>query len=385
MEQRHEIGGRFSVFVGTTWGDALAPEHADVVDFQSWGGAGANRKLAELGLLDVLCCHYSDLEYALSPAGPNKVDVVLLQLAPRGPDGHYSLSAAHEYLVPLIDSARVVIAEVNVSAPWTYGSRPVRESDIDVLVHTVRPLPVPARQSATEADLAVARGIANLVDDGATLQLGVGSIPDAVLSELQDRRDLGIHSGAITDGVVDLVECGALTNARKSLDRGLIVAGVLMGSGRLMAHSHRNPLLRMRETAYTHSARVLANQDHFVAINGAVEVDVTGQVNAESAGGRYVGAVGGALDFIRGARLSPGGKAVIGLPSRAGSRGRIVAALSGPVSTPRSDVQFVATEFGVADLRGTTIAQRIKRMIDIAHPQDREVLERESHGALRSR
>ena len=385
MQQRHEIGGRFSVFIGTTWGDAVGPQHADVVDFQSWGGAGTNRKLAELGLLEVLCCHYSDLEYALSPAGPNKIDVLLLQIAPPGPDGHYSLSTGHEYLVPLLESARVVIAEVNERAPWTYGSRPVREDDIDVLVRTDHPLPAPPRQSATEGDLGVARGIEKLVEDGATLQLGVGSIPEAVLRELRDRRDLGIHSGAITDGIVDLVECGAVTNARKSIDRGLTVAGVLMGGPKLMAHSHLNPRLRMRGTAYTHGAGVLANQDLFMAVNGAVEVGVAGQVNAESAAGRYVGAVGGALDFLRGARNSRGGKAIIGLPSRAGSRGRIVAALSGPVSTPRSDVQYVVTEFGVADLRGATLAQRIRRMIDIAHPEDREALERESFAVLCAR
>lgn len=385
MKQRHEIGGRFRAFLGTTWGETINPEHADVVDFQSWSGAGVNRPLAAKGLLDVLCCHYSDFEYALGPDGPNKIDVLLLQLAPPGPDGHYSLSIAHEYLVPLLDSARVVIAEVNASAPWTFGSRTVRREDIDVIVYSDHPLPTPPRQGATEVELAVARNIANLVEDGATLQLGVVSIPDAVLSELHNRRDLGIHSGAITDAVVDLVERGVVTNSKKPLDCGVTVAGILMGTEKLMRHSHLNPRIKMCETAYTHSVRVLTHQHRLTAVNGAVEVDVTGQVNAESAGGRYVGAVGGALDFIRGAKLSPGGKAIIGLPSRVGTRARIVARLLGPVSTPRSDVQFVVTEFGVADLRGATSMQRVKRMLDIAHPDDRVSLELEAFSGLRAK
>lgn len=381
MKQRHQIGGRWCAFVGTSWrADTLNPDYTDVVEFEAWGAAGHNRSLAQSGLLNILSCHYSEFEYALGPRGPNRVDVLLLQVAPRGPGGRFSLSAAHEYLVPLIDTSRVVVAQVNEYAPWTFGGRELDDRDIDVLVYASHPLALSRKSVPSETDVAVARNIAGLIDDGDTLQMGMGTIPDALLGELSDRRDLGVHSGALSDEYVELAERGVITNARKSVDRGVTVAGVLMGGQRLLEHVHLNPALLMRETGYTHSIQVLAAQDRLVAINGAVEVDLTGQVNAESVGGRYVGAIGGAADFLRGARLSHGGKAVIGLPARAGSRSRIVARLNGPVSTPRSDVCFVATEYGVADLRGTTVAQRVARMMAIAHPDDRADLEEEFYG-----
>lgn len=384
VAQRHTFGGRIRVFLGTSWTDTVRPEHADAIDFQAWGGGGTNRALAQEGLLDVFCCHYSDLAFALGPDGPNQVDVLLLQVAPKNAQGFYSLSVAHEYLVPLLDSARLVIAEVNAAAPWTYGGRLVRDEDLDLVVHTDRPLPLPPATAPSATDLAVARQIAALVDDGVTLQLGVGSVPDAVLRQLGDRRDLGVHSGALTDGLVDLLEAGVITNARKPVDTGVTVGGVLMGGSRLMAHAHQNPRVQLRETTYTHAASTLSQQHRLCAINGAVEVDLTGQVNAEVAAGRYVGAVGGALDFMRGARLSRGGASVIGLPARAGTRSRIVARLSGPVSTPRSDVQYVATEFGIADLRGATLAQRVARMLAISHPDDRATLAAEFDAAMQS-
>jgi acyl-CoA hydrolase len=376
MAQRHRIGGRFGVFVGATWSDTLDPACADVVDFSAYCGTGANRALAEANVLDVLPCHYSEFECALARGGTNQVDVLLLQVAPAGPDGRYSLSVAHEYLVPLVESARLVMAEVNASAPWTHGGRSLGDDDIDVLVHADRPLPELPRTEPGPTDIAIARHVASCVDDGATLQLGIGSLPEAVLAQLHDRRDLGIHSGAVGDGVADLTERGVITNARKTLDAGRSVAGVMMGSRRIHAFAHRNAALQFRATSYTHAASTLAAIDRLVAINSAIEVDLTGQVNAEVASGRYLGAVGGALDFIRGARLSRGGLSIIALPSRAGRGGRIVARLGGPVSTPRSDAALIVTEYGIADLRGASLSQRVQRMLSIAHPDDREALAR---------
>ncbi|HSV79253.1 MAG TPA: acetyl-CoA hydrolase/transferase C-terminal domain-containing protein [Ramlibacter sp.] len=377
VAQRHRIGGRFSVFMGAAWTDTVQPECADVMDIQSYSGAGFNRALAQAGVLDVLCSHYSTFERALAPGGPCRVDVLLLQLAPPGPDGRFSLSVAHEYLVPLVGSSRVVIAEVNAAAPWTFGSHTLSEADIDVAIWTDRPLPKPSGSPAGPIEQAIATRAAEHIEDGATLQLGVGTLPESVLSRLTDRRDLGIHSGAIGDAVADLSDAGVITNARKAIDRGLTIAGVMMGSRRLHAHAHRNPAVQFRPTSYTHDVRVLAALDGLVAINAAVEVDLTGQVNAEEARGRYVGAVGGALDFMRGAQLARGGLSIITLPSRAGAAPRIVAKLQGPVSTPRSDVALVVTEHGVADLRGASIAQRVQRMLAVAHPDDRSELERQ--------
>lgn len=366
----------FACSWGAAWSDTVQPEHTDVVEPCAYTGAG-HRGLAEAGVLDVLPSHYSTFGAVLG-YGPMKVDVLLVQVAPGSP-GQYSLSIAHEYLVPLIDSARVVIAEVNDQAPWTHGARVLTDADIDVAVHASRP-PIESRRAApSDTDRAIARHVAALIEDGATLQLGLGGLPDAVLSALAGHRDLGVHSGAIGDGVAELMARGVITNARKPFDRGQTVAGVLMGTRRIYDFADRNPAIQMRATAYTHDLDVLAAIDRFVALNAVLEVDLTGQINAEAVGGRYVGAVGGALDFLRGAHRSRGGLPIVALPSRTtGVRpaSRIVAQLNGPVSTPRSDTSIVVTEFGVADLRGLTLRQRVRRMLDIAHPDERAALER---------
>lgn len=382
MAQRHAIG-RCNVFLGVTYSDTLKPEYADCVSFSAYCGAGGNRVLAKAGKLDILPVHYSQLP-GLIQSGRLKVDVLMLQLAPADAAGNYSLSMAHEYLIPALDAARVVIAEVNDQAPWTFGERPVCEDDLDYIVRTSRP-PLELRHPQPgEAELGVARHVAGLVEDGATLQFGLGALPEAILSALAGRRDLGIHSGAIGDKAADLMEAGVITNARKSIDRGVTVAGVMFGSRRIQQFCHRNPAVQFRSNAYTHNPEVLARIERFAALNTAIEVDLSGQINAETAGGVYVGAVGGALDFLRGAHRSKGGLPIVALPSTAGKASRIVAKLSAPVSTPRSDAGFIVTEYGVADLRGAPLSERPRRMIAIAHPDFREQLERDACNVLRA-
>ena len=378
IAQRATIGGRFRVFVGASWSDTLDPAFADTIDFASYGAAGTNRRLARAGVLDILPSPYSQLRTVLT-SGPNRIDVLLLQVAPADESGRYSLSIAQEYLVPLIDSARVVIAEVNASAPWTYGERTLVAGDFDVLVHTDRaPLEAPRTQPG-EVERQIAAHAAGLIDDGSTIQLGLGALPEAIVAQLGDRRDLGVHSGTIGDAVVDLIEAGVVTNARKSRDMGVTVTGIMMGSRRLYAFAHRNERVQLRSTAYTHDIDVLGSLKRLVAINSALEVDLTGQVNAEAVGGQYVGAVGGAADFMRGAARSRGGVAIVALPSSTRQGSRIVARLSGPVSTARSDLGVIVTEHGVADLRGLTLAQRVRKMLDIAPPELRAALEQEYH------
>ncbi|AXF05581.1 acetyl-CoA hydrolase/transferase family protein [Paraburkholderia hospita] len=375
MAQRHTISGRFAVFIGATWADTLEPRHADVVDFRSYCGAANNRRLAEVGMLDILPAHYSSFEQIFAN-GPSRVDVLLLQVAPADSDGSYSLSVSHEYLVPLLDTARVVIAEVNDQAPWTYGSRTIRAEDFDVMVNTSRALPDAPASRVGEAERTIAARVAALVDDGATLQCGIGALPETVLSALANHRALGIHSGAICDAVACLMQQGAVTNTRKGIDTGITVAGTMMGSDTIHRFAHENPQVQFRPTSYTHDIRVLESLNQFVAINGAIEVDLTGQINAETAGGRYLGAVGGAMDFMRGACRSRGGLPIIVLPSRAGARSRIVSHIDGPVSTPRSDTAVIVTEHGVADLRALPLSRRVDSLIAIAHPDDRDELER---------
>jgi acetyl-CoA hydrolase len=379
MAQRHSIGN-FSVFLGVTFSDTLKQEHADCIRFFGYCGTGGNRVLAKAGKLDILPCHYSELPRLIA-SGQLKVDVLLLQLAPANARGEYSLSLAHEYLIPALAAARVVIAEVNEQTPWTFGEHALREDDLDYIVRTSRtPIQFTNPQPGA-AELEIARRIAGLIGDGATLQFGLGALPETILAQLGDRRDLGVHSGAIGDQVAALMQAGVITNARKSVDRGQTVAGVMFGSKRLHDFSHNNAQLQFRSCAYTHGADVLAQIEHFVALNSAVEVDLTGQINAEVAAGVYVGAVGGAGDFLRAAQRSRGGLPIVALPSTAGRHSRIVARLSGPVSTPRSDAGIIVTEFGIADLRGLGLAERARRMLALAHPDQREQLERDSRTA----
>lgn len=373
MDQRARFE-RIRVMLGINHSDTCRPEHADHVDFLAYCGAGANRELVRAGVLDILPCHYSQLP-GLMRSRALPIDVLLLQLSPPDEQGRLSLSLAHEYLLPALDSARVVIAEVNRQAPWVQGERYLTLDDLDAVLYSDRP---PLESAVVEprlADRLIAGHIAGLIEDGATLQLGIGAIPDAVLGALTDRRDLGIHSGSLGDGVAQLMQRGVVTNRLKPVDRGLTVGGVLLGSQALHAFAHRNPAISLRSTRYTHDPDVLASLERFVAINSAVEVDLTGQINSEVAGGRYIGAVGGALDFLRGAGRSRGGLPIVALPARAGTNDRIVARLGGPVTVPRSDAGLIVTEYGVADLRGLSLKQRVQRMLDIAHPDSRAQLE----------
>lgn len=372
MAQRADIG-RFRCFLGIPASDTVRTEHADHVSFLSYCGTGSNRALHHAGALEVLPCHYSALPGLLT-TGPLRADVVLVQVPPPDAHGRYSLGLADDYFSAAIATARVVIAEVNDQVPHTAG-RSLPADAFDVVVHTSRPPAEIAPRPADSVTRKIAGCVAALIDDGATLQFGIGALPEAVLTQLSDRSHLGVHSGLLNDTAADLMQAGVITNARKTVDQGRSVAGVLMGTRRLFRFAHENPAIQLRDTAYTHDPGVLAAQHRLVAINSALEVDLSGQVNAEQVGGRYVGAVGGAVDFLRGAARSPGGLPVVALPATAGSRSRIVPRLSGPVSIARSDVGLVVTEFGFADLRGQPPAVRRERLLAIAHPDHQRALD----------
>ena len=384
VEHRHALaqGGRLRVFVGIGASDTLQPEQADVIDFFGYAAGGPHRRLAEAGVLDILPSHYSHLP-GLIRAGVLPADVVLLQVSPPDDQGRYSLGLAQEYLPAALERARVVIGEVNPAIPWTHGSIHLQASDFALLIDAEHPPLEQGRAAPGPVEQAIARHVAALIEDGATLQLGIGNLPEAVLAALHGHRDLGLHSGAVGDGIAALAEAGVLTNVKKSLDNGMGIGGILMGSEKVRRWAHRNPQFALRGTDYTHDPEVLAASHQLAAINAAIEVDLTGQINAEVAAGVYVGAVGGAVDFLRGAARSRGGLPIVALPATAKGKTRIVARLSGPVSTPRSDAGLIVTEHGVADLRGQTLSRRVRRLIDIAAPEHREDLERQAHEALR--
>jgi len=380
--QRSRLGG-IRCFTGICGTAAIRQDHRDHLAFLSYTAAGANRVLAATGALSILPSHYSQLPDVLS-AGPLRADVVLLSLPPAGPDGTFGPGLGADYVAPLVSGARVVIAEVNDQVP-DIGS-PVRYSraDIDVLVRVSRPPPEYPAPPPRDVEDAIAGYIAALVPDGATIQLGIGSMPSAVARRLLGHRDLGVHSGMISDAIAELIEAGVVTGARKSVDRGQVVTGFLMGSQPLLRLAAAGGGISLRDTRYTHDPAVLAAQHQLIAINSAIEVDLTGQANAETAAGRWVGGVGGAVDFARGAARSPGGVPIIALPSTAvspasGTVSRIVGELSGPVTVGRADAGVIVTEYGVADLRGLTLGQRRERMLAIAHPDHRPALAADDH------
>ncbi|ASI70616.1 acetyl-CoA hydrolase [Diaphorobacter nitroreducens] len=384
VQQRHALaqGGRLRVFVGIGASDTLQPAQADAIDFFGYAAGGPHRALAQAGVLDILPSHYSHLP-GLIRAGALPADVVLLQVSPPDAQGRYSLGLVQEYLPAAIERARAVIAEVHPDVPWTHGGLHLQASDFALLIDAEHPPLDQSRSAPGPVEQAIARHVAGWVEDGATLQLGIGNLPEAVLAALHGHRDLGLHSGAVGDGIAALAEAGVLTNARKSLDTGVGIGGILMGGERLRRWAHCNPQIVLRGTDYTHDPEVLAASHKLTAINAAIEVDLTGQINAEVAAGCYVGAVGGAVDFLRGAARSKGGLPIVALPATAKGKTRIVAQLSGPVSTPRSDAGLIVTEHGVADLRGQTLSRRVRRLIDIAAPEHREDLERQAHDTLR--
>lgn len=366
-----------SLFVGPLFSDTFA--QATAIDFVSYGAIG---KAAALARLDILPMPYSQLGDAFAD-GRLQADVVLIQLSPGPPGRRPSSGLACDYLLNAARRARVVVAEINPEVPWTPSAELPADFRIDVTVAAeAAPIELPPARIG-EVEARIGTHAAGLIPDRATLQIGVGSVPDAVLRALTSHRDLGIHSGLIGDAVLDLIEGGAVTNAAKAIDAGMTVAGLLFGTRRLYDFAHRNPDIALRPGRHTHGAGVLARLDRFVAINSAIEVDLTGQVNAETLGGRAVGAIGGQPDFVRGANASAGGRALIALPATAaqGRVSRIVPRLANAVvTTPRCDVDAIVTEWGVAELRGLTLKQRTRRMIAVAAPEFREHLDRAAHG-----
>ena len=371
VAQRAAIPGA-TLFLGVNYSGIVKPQHADHLRLASYCGAGHNRALADAGVLDIHPHPYSRFG-ALIRSRAIPADVVLLQVSPPNERGEYSLGLAAEYLVPALEASRAIVAEVNERIPWTHSERLLREGDFALLVQSSRtPVPLPYGAPG-ETERAIARHAAEFVPDGATLEFGLGALPDAILGFLGDRKRLRVHSGALGDGIVDLAARGVIEQ---------VVGGLVFGTQKFFDFADRNPLVQLRSTDYTHDPRVLLGIERFVAINSAVEVDLTGQVNAEIAGGSYVGAVGGALDFIRAANQSPGGASLIVLPSAVGTKvSRIVCRISGPVATPRSEAGVIVTEHGAADLRGCTLRERANRMLRIAHPAFRDDLERQAREA----
>jgi acyl-CoA hydrolase len=378
IAQGRDVGG-LSAFIATSFSGLFTPQTAESFALSSMGAIGALRSMTAAGQLAVIPCHVSQVGPMIEQ-GIIGCDVALVQVSPADAEGNHSFGLISDYVQAAVAMARVVIAEVNDQVPFTVGEK-LPGARIDVAVRVSRP-PVEVQPAKIgETDEAIARHAAAYIADGAVLQTGVGAVPDAILRLLKDRKDLGVHSGMLGDGLVELVEAGVITNARKAIDTGVSINGALIGTRRLYQWADKNPLMRMCATAYTHDAAVLAKLERLVTINSAMEVDLTGQVNAEQSGSAYLGGTGGQVDFVRAGARSPGGRSIIALPATAkgGKISRITPALSGPVTTARSDVDVIVTEFGAAELKGQTLAERTRRLIAIAHPDFQEELDRAAH------
>ncbi len=308
-------------------------------------------------------------------SGRVPLDVALIQVTPPDRHGLCSLGVSVDIVKPAVECADVVIAEVNPRMPRTLGNSFIAADAIDALVDHESPIPEIAQPPPDDASRAIGRWVATLVEDGATLQVGIGTIPDAVLECLKDKKDLGLHTEMFSDGCLPLIDAGVINNRRKTLHPGKIVVSFVMGTQRLYDFVHDNLLVEFHPSDYVNDPFIIAQNERMVAINAAIEVDLTGQVCSDSLGYQFYSGIGGQVDFIRGAARSKGGRPIIALPStaRGGTVSRIVPQLKlgAGVVTSRGDVHYVVTEHGVADLHGRSARQRAMALIDIAHPDHR--------------
>lgn len=362
------------------YGGYLTPEVASNFRHVTTFAGASSRGVVADGLADFIPCFFKDVPALLGEEIP--VDVLLLNVAPPDQDGWCSLGVACDYTLRASQVARTIIAQVNDQMPRVGGrDNAVHISRLDAIVPCSDPLPSVPPASLTHEASEIARHCAAIVRDGDTLQLGIGAIPDAVLGALGDKNDLGIHSEIISDGVVDLVRAGVITGRRKTIHTDKIVATFLVGSSVLYDFVADNPSMLMLPVDYVNDPVVIARHDNMVSINSCLEVDLSGQVNAESVGTRQFSGVGGQVDFVRGARMSRGGRSIIAMPSTAarGTVSRIVPMLApgGAVTTSRCDVDTIVTEWGAARMRGQTLRQRAENLIAIAHPDFRESLRTE--------
>jgi len=366
--------------------DYVGPEMEGHLRVNSMFISANIRKAVQEGRADFTPVMLSEFPL-LFKRGVLPIDVAIIHVSTPDEHGFCSLGVEVGLTKSAAESAKVIIAEVNDQMPRTLGDSFIHVSRLTHIVPVN--YPIPEHRMAAEGDSEIVQKIAghvaSLIPDGATMQLGIGSIPDAVLKFLSDKRDLGIHTELFSDGVIDLVNKGVLTNARKSLHPGKIVAGFILGTRNLYEWVNDNPMVEMHPTEYVNDPFIIAQNDRMVAVNSAIEVDLTGQVCADSIGPKLFSGVGGQLDFIYGASRSKGGVPIIALPSvanlRDGTKLSKITSMLKPgagVVTSRNHVRFVVTEHGIADLYGKTIRQRAQALIKVAHPQFQEELQRQA-------
>lgn len=337
---------------------------------------GSTRDAVGAARADYTPCFFTEVP-RLFKEGYLPVDVAMIQVSRPDKHGYCSFGLSSDYTKPAAECAGIVLAEVNDRMPRTTGSY-IHVSKLDCIVETSYPMIELKPPQIGDVEKAIGENCARLVEDGSTLQLGIGAIPDAVLLFLKDKKDLGIHSEMFSDGVVELAEAGVINNSKKTLHRDKMIVTFLMGTQRLYDFVHENPAVELHPVDYVNNPCVIMQNHRMVSINSCIQVDLMGQVVSDSIGLKQFSGVGGQIDYVRGASMAPGGKSIIAMPSTAsgGTVSRIVPLITAgsAVTTSRNDVHYVVTEYGIADLRGKNLRERGKALIDIAHPDFREQL-----------
>jgi acyl-CoA hydrolase len=355
----------------------VAPEMAGHFRHNAVFIGGNVREAVNEGRADYTPVYLSEIE-ELFESGAMPLDVALIEVSPPDSHGFCSFGVGVDTTLTAARLARYVVAQVNDQMPRTYGDSFIHVSKIDAIVESSRPLCAMKRAEITDMQAAIARNVAGLIEDGAVLQTGIGGIPDAVLPLLMDRKDLGVHSELVSDGVIPLIDAGVITGARKNFKPRKIILGFALGTENLFNYVDNNPIFEFHPTAYTNDPALIARNDKMVAINSALQVDLTGQVCSDSIGTYFYSGIGGQVDFLRGASRSKGGKPIIALSSTAknGTISRITPMLApgAGVVTSRGLIRYVVTEYGVAYLHGKSIRERAQALIEIAHPKFRDEL-----------
>jgi acyl-CoA hydrolase len=355
----------------------VAPEMAGHFRHNAVFIGGNVREAVNEGRADYTPVYLSEIE-ELFESGAMPIDVALIEVSPPDSHGFCSFGVGVDTTLTAARLARYVVAQVNDQMPRTYGDSFIHVSKIDAIVESSRPLCAMKRAEITEMQAAIARNVASLIEDGAVIQTGIGGIPDAVLPLLMDRKDLGVHSELVSDGVIPLIDAGVITGARKNFKPRKIILGFALGTENLFNYVDNNPIFEFHPTAYTNDPALIARNDKMVAINSALQVDLTGQVCSDSIGTYFYSGIGGQVDFLRGASRSKGGKPIIALSSTAknGTISRITPMLApgAGVVTSRGLIRYVVTEYGVAYLHGKSIRERAQALIEIAHPKFRDEL-----------
>lgn len=354
------------------------PEQEESFIINSMFIGGNVRKAHKEGRANFIPCFLSEVPIMIR-SGVIPVDVAMIQVSPPDSHGFCSLGVSVDATKAAVDTAQIVIAQVNPRMPRTHGDGLIHLSKFTRYFEHEAELPEHPAHELTDVEQEIGQNVAELIEDGATLQMGIGAIPDAVLSCLGGHKDLGVHTEMFSDGVIPLLEKGVINNKFKTKHKDYLVSGFMIGTKKLYDFVHDNPMVRMLDIQYVNDTAVIRRMPKMTSINSAIEVDLTGQICADSIGTMMYSGVGGQMDFIRGASLSPGGKPIIALPSITGRGESKIVPLLKPgagVVTTRAHVHYVVTEFGVADLYGKSIKQRAQALINIAHPNHREELSR---------